>query len=233
VVTLTIDRPERANALTPELCDGLREALEAVDRSNDHRVIVLRGAGGRAFCGGFDLGHVSADVDDTPLRRLMRAVREASCPVVAVLHGAAIGAGFELACTADVRIAASGVRVGVPAVSLGVGYSLDGIRTMVRSHPGAARLLITGQKEPVDALPGFALTTSADELEAGVRELVHAMALASPKAVSYTRRAIHWTLGDDSGDDRSDLTTLAAEVMAELGEARSGARTEPTGDTGG
>lgn len=224
VVTLTIDRPERSNALTPDLCDDLRRAVEEVDPAAGHRVIVLRGAGGRAFCGGFDLGHVRPDVDDTPLRALMRAVREAGCPVVAVLDGAAVGAGFELACSSDLRIAVSGVRVGVPAVRLGVAYAPEGVRTMVRCHPGVPRLLVTGAKERVDDLPGFAILARASELEDHVDEVASSIALASPAALAYTRRAIRWSLTDR--EDSSDLEASAAQVMAALEVGR-------TGDQGG
>lgn len=229
VVTLTIDRPERSNALTPDLCDELRRAVDAVDTAAGQRVIVLRGAGGRAFCGGFDLGHVRAGVDDTPLRRLMASVGQARCPVVAVLDGAAVGAGFELACAADVRIAATGVRIGVPAVQLGVAYALDGLRTMIRSHPGVAGLLVTGAVQPVEGLPGWAIATGPGELAHRVAEVVGTMALAPPRAMAYMRRAIRWAL--EGPADRSQLDALAAEIMAELDEdgARPPLPGQPTG----
>lgn len=213
VVTLMIDRAHRANALTPALCEELRARVEQSSADPAARVLVLRGAGGRAFCGGFDLDHVGPGVDDTPLRHLIDAVRAAPLPIVGVLDGAAIGAGFELACACDVRVAQSGVPVGVPAVRLGVPYSLDGITAMVRAHPGAVRLLLTGQTLRVDEVPGFAVVCPADELNTTLGEITTALAEASPAAIAYTRRAVAWARGVGR-DDRGALEALAAELLA-------------------
>lgn len=219
IVTLTIARPDRSNALTPALCAELADRLgEAV--SSGARVIVLRGAGGRAFCGGFDLSHVDHDVDDRPLRWLMETVRSAPVPVVAVLDGAAVGAGFELACSCHLRIAVPGVKVGVPAVRLGVPYSLDGIATMVRTHPGARNLLMTGTLVQVETLCGFAQLATPTAIDESAYQLATDIARSSPAAIRYTVRALTF-LADPTSATSDDLEQHAATVLAgpDLAEA--------------
>lgn len=228
IATLTIDRPQRSNALTPALCDELQHAVASAAADPEVRALVLRGAGGRAFCGGFDLGHVTPHVDDTPLRHLMAAIRQAPVPVVAVLDGAAVGAGFELASSCDLRVAAHGVRVGVPAVLLGVAYDLDGIARMISASAGAAHLLLTGSLVAVDDLPGFAMVVAAANLDATVAELTGRFGEASPAALHYTRRALAWARGEGP-DERADLERLRRAVQAgpdfkEAGEARRAGR---------
>lgn len=228
VATLTIDRPQRSNALTPALCDELQQAVASAAADPEVRALVLRGAGGRAFCGGFDLDHVEPDVDDAPLRRLMATVRQAPVPVVAVLDGAAVGAGFELASSCDLRVGAHGVKVGVPAVRLGVAYDLDGIARMIRASAGAAHLLLTGSLVAIDDLPGFATVVAAADLDTTVAELNGRLGEASPAALHYTRRALAWSRGEGP-DDRADLERLRRAVQAgpdlqEAGEARRAGR---------
>ena len=188
-------------------------------------VLVLRGAGDRAFCGGFDLDHVEPTVDDGPLRRLMGSVRQAPVPVVAVLHGAAVGAGFELASSCDLRVGVRGAKVGVPAVQLGVPYALEGIAQMIRSHSGAMRLLLTGQLLTLEDLPGFATIVAASDLNAEVTDLSRQLCEVSPAALNYTRRAIAWAMGDGS-EDHTALEALRREVQsgADLQEAAQARR---------
>ncbi len=117
VVMLTLNRPTSLNSLTPELIDGLKAHVEAAEKSDHTRVIVITGAG-RGFCAGQDLALVGGDsatpvnaslirsyLDDhyLPLARLLH---QGQCLVIAAVNGVAAGAGFSLALAADIRIAA-------------------------------------------------------------------------------------------------------------------------------
>jgi len=116
VAVLTLDRPEKHNALTVELCRRIRGAL---DEAAEARVVVITGRG-RSFCSGADLDEVyTADFRDA-LYAMLHAVTDLPRPVVAAVNGAAIGAGTQLAIAADFRVAAPPARFGVPTAKIGL-----------------------------------------------------------------------------------------------------------------
>ena len=127
ILTLTIHRPEALNALNRNVIDALSAALEAAQDNNDVRVIVLTGAGEKAFVAGADIKEF-ADFDQAQgedlarrgQRDLFDRVEQSRKPVVAAVNGFALGGGLELAMAAHVRIASSNARMGLPEVSLGV-----------------------------------------------------------------------------------------------------------------
>lgn len=226
VATLTIDRPERANALTPELAADLTRQLATAAADPEVRVVVLRGAGGRAFCAGFDLGRVGEQVP-TGLEELMAALDDLPLPTVAVLDGPAVGAGLELACRCDLRVARAGVEVGIPAVRLGVAYRSEGLAALLAATPAAAGLILTGERRRVDDLPGFAHGVVAEgELEAVVTRLTEQLAAAAPAAMAYTLRAVRALrrnlLPEDLGRSLAEqrAKVLAGDDLAEAVRAR-------------
>jgi enoyl-CoA hydratase len=160
VAVVTLDRPERMNAMAFDVMVPLREALEAVSRDTDVRVVVLTGAGG-AFCSGADLedpGRVP-DVDGLTLPTIalrsmellddvITTVRRMHQPVVAAVNGPAIGGGFCLALACDIRVAsddawfrAAGITNGLTASELGISYLLP--RTIGQAR--AAEIMLTGR----------------------------------------------------------------------------------------
>jgi enoyl-CoA hydratase len=118
VTVVTIDRPERRNAVDHEALEGLRAATtEAVERGA--RALVLTGAGGH-FCAGADLtGLEDAGFADT-LRTVLNGLRDAPLVAIAAVEGAALGAGTQLAIACDLRVAAPDARFGIPAARLGL-----------------------------------------------------------------------------------------------------------------
>src|SRR5258708_5254424 len=126
VRVLTINRPERSNALTPALALQLKRALEEADGDPEVRAVVISGAGERTFCAGADLKELtSEEALSRPLQPtlplLYAALLKAAKPVVAAMNGTAVGGGFELALCCDIRIAAESARFGLPVVILGMG----------------------------------------------------------------------------------------------------------------
>src|SRR5689334_11812741 len=124
VLTLTINRPERRNALDPELLGALADALH---RDGERAgAVILRGAGDDAFSAGYDLSRLTgtpADLDaDRHIGEAASALRACPAPVIARLTGHCHGAGVELALNCDLRFASPTLRMSVPAVSLGVVY---------------------------------------------------------------------------------------------------------------
>ena len=160
VALVTLDRPERMNAMAFDVMIPLREALEEVSRDNDVRVVVLTGAGG-AFCSGADLedpGRVPG-VDGLTLPTIalrsmellddvMLTIRRMHQPVIAAVNGPAIGGGFCLALVCDLRLAAptayfraAGIVNGLTASELGISYLLPRAVGSAR----AAEIMLTGR----------------------------------------------------------------------------------------
>lgn len=160
VTVVTLNRPERMNAMAFDVMLPLRQALESVGRDNETRVVVLTGAG-RGFCSGADLEdpgtipHVDHLTLPTVALRSMelldeviRAIRKLHQPVIAAVNGPAIGGGFCLALAADLRIAATGacfraagINNGLTAAELGLSYLLPRAVGSAR----AADIMLTGR----------------------------------------------------------------------------------------
>lgn len=149
VALLTIDRPERRNAVNAEMCeqllDGLQEGLAA-----GARAVVLTGAGGN-FCAGADLGGVEDDHFRSALRSLLLALSEAPVATIAAVEGFALGAGTQLAVACDLRVVAPDARFGVPAAKLGLMVDHWTVRRVAAMVPqGTARAMLLACEE-VDA----------------------------------------------------------------------------------
>ena len=161
VAVVTLNRPERMNALSVGLVMELREAANEIHRDRRIRVAVLRGAG-RGFCAGADLKGDDVRVPGTEgmgelgsiykmqenLAETVLALHECEKPIVAAIHGAAVGGGLALALASDVRIAAEGtrfgavfIRVGLSSCDVGVSYFLPRLVGAGR----AAELMLTGR----------------------------------------------------------------------------------------
>jgi enoyl-CoA hydratase/carnithine racemase len=210
---IVLNRPDKANALTPAIAVAITEALDAFDRDARVRLVVVRATGDRAFCGGYDLSGVSRGVRDDELQIMLRRLRTMAVPSVAIVHGHAVGAGLDLACSCDLRIVQRGVRIGLPAVRLGVAYDAEGLQRILSVAPGARRLLLSGLLAPAEAVAGFADVVADDglQLDIQVAELVEAMTSASPAALAYM---VAMTRSDASRrDDRASARIWRDEVL--------------------
>ncbi len=141
VAQVTIDRPERRNALDHAALDGLAAAVaEAVD--NSARVLVLTGASGH-FCAGADLSGVEDPAFVQRLAEVLDALRTASFPTVAAVDGAALGAGTQLAVACDLRVTTPTASFGIPAAKLGLmvdGWTVQRLASM--AGQGMARSML-------------------------------------------------------------------------------------------
>ena len=127
ILTLTIHRPEALNALNRDVIEALSASIEAAQDNREVRVIVITGAGEKAFVAGADIkefAHFDRSEGEALARRgqrdLFDRVEQSKKPVVAAINGFALGGGLELAMAAHVRIASTNARMGLPEVSLGV-----------------------------------------------------------------------------------------------------------------
>ena len=141
VALLTIDRPERRNALDHQ---ALEDLLDAHARSADARVVVLTGAHGH-YCAGADLSGVEDTSFTDLLRQLLAALRDDPRPLIAAVDGAALGAGTQLAAACDLRVATPDARFGIPAARLGLMVDHWTIqRLSLLAGAGPARAMLVG-----------------------------------------------------------------------------------------
>lgn len=231
VVRCTLDRPP-LNLLEPSLIGAIAETFRALARDPDVRLAVLSGHG-RAFTAGMDVRVLEA-LDVAGARALIAglhdaiaAVHDAPFPVVAAVHGACLGAGFELALACDLRVAGADARLGLPEVRVGVPSVIHAALLPSMVGPGrAAEMLLGG--EPVTAPQALEWglvnrVVPVDRLPAAVDELVAPILSAGPAAVRLQKDLIvRWR--------RTDLTTavrLGVDAFATAyggDEPREGAR---------
>jgi enoyl-CoA hydratase/carnithine racemase len=136
----TFNRPERHNAVSLEMWQALGDALARFEADPDVRVVVLTGAGGKAFAAGADISEFGAQRANDAQRkrygetstRSFQALSGCTKPVIAAIRGYCIGGGLLIAMAADVRFATEGSRFGVPAAKLGLGYDYGGVAALAR-----------------------------------------------------------------------------------------------------
>jgi len=141
VATMILNRPVKRNSLSPELLIRLHQTLEAMKAEDRVRVVVLRGAGDKAFSSGYDLTAISTDrnvnvqeeLTQNPLERVIQSVLDFPYPILALLNGDAFGGGCDLAVCCDIRIGADDIRMGMPPAKLGLVYPIPGLLRFVRT----------------------------------------------------------------------------------------------------
>jgi enoyl-CoA hydratase/carnithine racemase len=205
VVRFVLDRPGRGNALTAPLLAELAAAVVAAE-ARGVRAAILTGAGERTFSTGYDVealagelaaGASVADTESHPLERALRAIDRSSIPFIAAVNGPATGAGFELACACDFRIAVATARFAMPPARLGLLYSHTGIRRVIDLVGVAmakslflAALPVTAEEALGVRLVGRVVPDAA-ALEAEALTLARRLAANAPLAVAATKAVMN------------------------------------------
>lgn len=202
VRTLTLNRPERRNALSAELVVALREALLSARNDGETRVIVLTGAGDRIFCAGGDLnpaamaaGPLAAHQDRHQFVELLQTFRSVGVPVIAKLQGHVLAGGVGLLAAADLAIAADDIYVSTP--ELGVGLFPMMIMALIVRNVGrkhALELVMTGDRFSADDVHRMGLVNRVvprAELDASTDALAQKLASFSPAIMKMGRDAFY------------------------------------------
>jgi len=191
---ITVNRPEKLNALNAATLDALHVAFSGAAADDTVRVVVLTGAGPKAFVAGADIAEMNTLTPvqgrDFSLRgqRMMRAVERLPKPVIAMVNGFALGGGLELAMCCHLRIASETAKVGQPEINLGLIPGFGGTQRLLRLAGRAATLELCLGGAPIDAQRAYALgivnrVVPAAELEAETMKLAEQLANAAPLAL--------------------------------------------------
>jgi enoyl-CoA hydratase/carnithine racemase len=239
VATVTLNRPAKLNAVTQEMSDALVSIARWVNESDSVRVMVLTGAGERAFCAGSDIRQLDKYATPWDFRNrddYCDALRLVQKPVIAAVNGYALGGGLETAMTCDIRLAASTASFAAPEIKLGwIGGG--GMSTFLAHSIGAsnaALMLMTG--DPVSAQQALAWGLVSEVVEpallaARARELALVIASRPPIAAETAKanlRAAYNLPQDAAIAYERDLQTVtfatddAAEGRAAFAEKRPG-----------
>jgi len=181
---IVFDHPERHNAITSEMWEAIPAAASELDADPDVRVVILRGAGERAFVSGADISEFESARSGESARRYdehnaaaFMALSDLAKPLIAQIHGYCIGGGCALALTADLRFSAHDGVFAIPAARLGLGYAEGGLETLVRvvglaaakeifftarrfSAPEALALGLVNRVLPGEELESFVINTA-------------------------------------------------------------------------
>jgi enoyl-CoA hydratase len=208
ITQLTLNRPDRLNALTYELVDELHSALDTVHADHGCRAVVITGAG-RGFCAGLDLsgfGQVPGTEEHGRsqqgmavqqfIARLVPHMRSVRQPIIAAVNGAAAGGGLAIALASDVRVCARSARFGTAFVRLGISGCDIGVSWLLPRLIGASRaweLMLTGRVFDADEADKLGLVTRVvddDALAAEAMSIAGSIAANSPMGVWMTKEVM-------------------------------------------
>ena len=201
VATLTLNRPERYNALGGRIVDELGAALDEVEGSGEARVLILTGAGEEAFCSGVDLKErAGMDADEKwahnrDLNAFVERLARLQVPTIAALNGLAFGGGLEMTLACDFRIAVEGARFALPEVGIGIVPGAGGTQRLPRlvGPTRAKELILTGRRIGAEAALEMGLVSKvvpSGSLMEEARMLAGEIVANSPLALAYAKAAV-------------------------------------------
>lgn len=198
---VTINRPDRRNAINPEVVRGIADALATAESSEDVRVVVLTGAGDKAFCAGGDLGGMT--VDGRVAQHFLRAevgemfsqMRRSRLPIVARVNGHALAGGFGLMLACDLVVSAVEAEMGTPEINLGLWpFMISAVIQRDLPRKVALELMLTGRRMGAEEAARWGFVNRVvprDELDSSVREVAEVLAAKSPLIAALGKRSFY------------------------------------------
>jgi len=198
--TITLNRPEKRNALSLELLEALRDLLTSIGQKDDVRVVIIKGEG-KVFSAGHDISQlVNREMTDyktifDTCIEVMEKIQRLPQPVIAQVHGVATAAGCQLVAACDLAVAEEGTLFGTPGVKIGLFCTTPGV-PLVRAigRKRALEMLLTGRMISAREAEQYGLINKvvpADQLAAETRALAERIAEASPLTVSIGKEAFY------------------------------------------
>ena len=227
VATISLNQPARLNAMSMGIWRGIAEAVRVADADPAVKVLVIRGAGRKAFSAGADISEFE-QTRATPegaqrysrlVHETMEALVAVEKPLIAMVYGYCIGGGCEIAVCADLRIASEDAVFGIPAARVGLALAMEDIQRLVELvGPANAKLILfTGGRFPARRALEMGLVNEvvpADDLEARTAELAASIREAAPTSVRWAKQAIANVLRDPSLESFPDHRERAAALSA-------------------
>jgi methylglutaconyl-CoA hydratase len=222
ILTVTLNRPAKRNALSAEMIERLHQTLEQADLDAAVRVVLIRGAG-KDFCAGLDLDELLASADRSPeeneksalrLGRLFEQIRDLPKPVVAMVHGRALAGGAGLATACDLVVASESAQLGYPEIQRGFVPAM--VMTLLRRLVGeklALDLVLTGRVLTAHEALAAGLVSRVvpdGDLERESSGVAAQLAASSASALTLTKKLFYQV----DGRGRSDGISLGARVNA-------------------
>jgi enoyl-CoA hydratase/carnithine racemase len=231
IATVTLNRPEKLNALDPAMLEVIAGHLRDLDTSTDARVLIIAAAGDRAFCVGADIG-VWSELE--PIAMWRDWVRTGSAvfdqlarlriPTIAALNGYTFGGGLELALACDLRFAADSVQLSAPETKIGTVPGWGGTYRLAEmiGPARAKQMIFTGARIPAETAAAWGLVNEVvpdDQLLARVREIAVEIAANAPISVQLAKAAIDGAQGHRAG---VTFEAVAGALAASTEDGREG-----------
>jgi enoyl-CoA hydratase/carnithine racemase len=232
VARVTIDRPERHNAMSFQVMQELGESIELARTDDDVRVVILTGAGERAFCAGADLGGIGSNAGPARMHEarggpaaIFKALWPLGKPTIARVRGYCLAGGFGLALSCDFVVASDDSTFGAPEIDIGL-WPYQITVPLIRSMPPkvALDLMLTGRKvkAPEGERMGFvSRLVPADELDRTVDDLAATLAAKSAVVTRWGRNAFYRTV-DMAGEEALDYLHAMLTVATHTDDAAEG-----------
>ena len=226
VGVITFNNPDKRNAMSLEMWEGFGEALTSLRDDETVRVVILRGAGGKAFVSGADISqfektrHNAAASEEYARRSAAQRALLADYPkpTIACIEGFCLGGGMQVAMLADIRLAAHGSQFGIPAAKLGIAYGYDGLKHLVSLvGPSWARLLMyTGMR--IDSAEALRIGLverlfPIDELWGETMTIAQTISENAPLAIKAAKITIAQVLKDESQRDLEAIKAIGHACM--------------------
>ena len=215
------NNPKRLNAISLEMTEALPVIFDTFEERDDVRVVVIRGAGERAFVSGADISEFEKNRSSDESRRKFdekgkiaaARVEALTKPIIAMIRGYCIGGGLMTALSADIRIASEDAQFGIPAARLGLGYGYGGVAALVNLvGPAAANeILFSARRFSADEALRMGLVNrvvAASALEAAVVDLARSIADNAPLTVRAAKFAIRECVRDPEVRDLDEAARL-------------------------
>jgi enoyl-CoA hydratase len=224
---IIFNNPARHNAVSLEMWQGLAQIMDDFEADDAVRVIVVSGAGGKAFVSGADISEFKEKRANEDAAAAYSKISEASRlrlqdtlkPTIAMIRGYCIGGGLATAITCDIRIAAEGSRFGIPAAKLGLGYAYDGIKKLIDLvGPAFAReIFYTARQFNAEEALGMGLINRLlpdGELESYVKNYCDLIAANAPLTIRAAKQIVREALKDESKRDMALCKRVVDECFA-------------------
>lgn len=223
---ITFNNPERRNAVSLEMWQAVARAAEAFDANHDVRVVVLTGAGDKAFVSGADISQFEKNRSDADAAEEYGKISETARtklgalqkPVIAMIRGYCLGGGLGVAMKADIRIASEDAQFGIPAAKLGLAYAYESLKALVHlvGPAHAKEILFTARRLNANEALRIGLVNAvvpSEELEATVRKYCEMITANAPLTIKSSKMTVTEILKDPELRDLTGLDAMKRVCM--------------------